>query len=149
LTGAFSSFRHVSDLTILFPTKQDWFRAKREWFRIDSGRKAMIPVRMELIPDETGMIPDILGQKGLIPVRMGLIPDVLDWFRTFWIGSGRFGLVPVLGCVVWRRKHFDQNDPAAKVPTSPIPHTQRPCLCHAPPISPLDFPFCEGISAGF
>jgi len=52
----------------------------------------MIPVRTGLIPDEKGLIPVRMGlvpdEKGLIPVRTGLIPDVLDWFRTFWIGSG-------------------------------------------------------------
>jgi len=69
--------------------------------------KGLIPVRMGLIPDEKAMIPVRTGlipdEKAMIPVRTGLIPDVLDWFRTFWIGSGRFGLVPVLGCVGWRR----------------------------------------------
>jgi len=61
----------------------------------------MIPVRTGLIPDEKGLIP---VRMGLIPVRTGLIPDILDWFRTLWIGSGHFGMIPVLGCVVWRRK---------------------------------------------
>jgi len=63
---------------------------------------------MGLVPDEKGLIPVRMGlvpdEKGLIPVRTGLIPDILDWFRTLWIGSGHFGMIPVLGCVVWRRK---------------------------------------------
>jgi len=57
------------------------------------AEKAMIPVRTGLIPAEKGLIP---VRTGLIPAEKGLIPDVLGWFRTF-------GMIPVLGCVGWRR----------------------------------------------
>jgi len=69
---------------------------------------ALIPVRTGLVPDENALIPVRTGlvpdENALIPVRTGLVPDFLDWFRTFWIDSGLFGLIPILGWVVWRRK---------------------------------------------
>ena len=78
--------------------------------RDDSDRNGMIPVRTGLIPDEKALIPVRMGlipdEKALIPVRTGLIPDVLGWFRTFWDDSGLFGMIPILGCVVWRRNHL-------------------------------------------
>ena len=68
---------------------------------------AMIPVRTGLIPDENAMIPVRTGlipdENAMIPVRTGLIPDVLGWFRPKRIDSGQNGMIPVLGCVVWRR----------------------------------------------